>query len=597
MNNMNRISLLPYDILEEIISVLDVKDFLALSSTSRQFRTIVDDPVYWKNATIDNFRVRNRPSTDNDGILWRKLYKRLRTQTRIFMWGQASLSGNPEQIDLGVNGGVEPGIISDLQCGGWCTVFLNNRGELFLQGKINGESFNARGVNHTFGKLKFPDSATDASQISIRQFSAGRKHILGLADDGTVWLWYAAALPAKKIEFHEKIEGDNAHKLNVSHVMAGWSTSAMYIRGKGIIFWEYVDPLTIDASLNPDFGNEELKWVPRSGFVTRKSQKFKTAYGKKIIDSSNEFSLETEQEKSEGDFENSGEVVSFALLEHHLIFCTDKGQLLVHKHGTEVSLRAPELNNVADVQGTFRSFAVFQKDGTVSIVEDSFLDRAFENSNAQIPEDLRPATIPALQNSGVIQVAFGDYHFHALHSNGRITSYGKDPKSSGALGLGRLTIEQPFSARGFYNSDQAGPWISDAVLFKQALLREGRAVWFHPQQKAWADSITAALNASSPQTIALGQLEVSEWVEQQGTGWDEGEDDEDGLGAYFALSVAAGGWRGGALVLVNQALVDKQYSCFAPRQTLPNIMLAGDNGLLLGEGVPEDQWKTMPTWS
>jgi len=54
------------------------------------------------------------------------------------------------------------------------------------------------------------------------------------------------------------------------------------------------------------------------------------------------------------------------------------------------------------------------------------------------------------------------------------------------------------------------------------------------------------------------QGEVSEWVEQWGRDWDRRtgveEADEDGLGAHFALSVAAAGWHSGALVLVNEGL-------------------------------------------
>ena len=58
-----------------------------------------------------------------------------------------------------------------------------------------------------------------------------------------------------------------------------------------------------------------------------------------------------------------------------------------------------------------------------------------------------------------------------------------------------------------------------------------------------------------------GQGEVSEWVEQQGRDWEQKfglqADDEDGLGAYFALSVTAAGWHSGALVLVNEDLAQK----------------------------------------
>lgn len=55
--------------------------------------------------------------------------------------------------------------------------------------------------------------------------------------------------------------------------------------------------------------------------------------------------------------------------------------------------------------------------------------------------------------------------------------------------------------------------------------------------------------------------ELSEWFEQEGRGWDDFQDlkdaDDTGLGAYFALSVAAAGWHSGALVLVDEERAEK----------------------------------------
>ena len=57
------------------------------------------------------------------------------------------------------------------------------------------------------------------------------------------------------------------------------------------------------------------------------------------------------------------------------------------------------------------------------------------------------------------------------------------------------------------------------------------------------------------------QGEVSEWIEQQGRDWESKfgvkDEDDDGLGAYFALSVTAAGWHSGALVLENDRLAEK----------------------------------------
>lgn len=95
----------------------------------------------------------------------------------------------------------------------------------------------------------------------------------------------------------------------------------------------------------------------------------------------------------------------------------------------------------------------------------------------------------------------------------------------------------------------------------------GREVWFQKEKQRWIEHLA---NGGSNFEEAKQRFEavahepevrgeVSEWIEQVGRSWDQKPSvtskDEDGLGAYFALSVAAGGWHSGALVLVNDELV------------------------------------------
>jgi SCF-associated factor 1 len=100
---------------------------------------------------------------------------------------------------------------------------------------------------------------------------------------------------------------------------------------------------------------------------------------------------------------------------------------------------------------------------------------------------------------------------------------------------------------------------------------EGRRIWFEEEKRQWIKFLTSG--GADPEEAAervrmaigspdlAGQGEVSEWVEQQGRAWEEKyglqDQDEDGLGAYFALSVTAAGWHSGALVLVNEELAQK----------------------------------------
>lgn len=551
---------LPVEILDKVLPYLDAKDFLAVTATCKQFRhEFLNDLLYWRALTINTFRVRNRPSGEGDGVRWRKIYQRMRTQTRVYLWGQATRGGDTAEAEFGTNGAMDPGIIADLQCGGWCTVLLNERGQLFLQGKLDGEAFNPRGVYHTFAPLKLPDGVS-GDKASVRQFSAGRKHVLGLADDGTVWLWYGAAVPAREVTLPNGVDASD-----IILVIAGWSNSAILIRGGGIEYWNYVCPVLPNGQENPEFENNQAMFVPESNHVSSVPKTMRSQYSGKAI---------TMDSRMTKDVDSPGEVISFILLEHYILFCTDKGHLLAHKPNTQSSELLPGFDHVSDVQGTFQSFAVFNKAGDVITADQTFLDQLFARPNPESHDISRLTRVPALQNSGVIQITFGDYHFHALHANGRITSHGKEPAMCGALGLGRWPGTSFMSARGMLFV----PHSIDAQLATQARLsKRGRAVWLYPPQNQFVAALSqayhthAALDLQDGDGLDRDTGVISEWLEDMGTRW-EGDLDQNGLDAYFALSVAAGGWRGGALMLVDEAsLQQRSYSEAELLEKVPDL--------------------------
>jgi hypothetical protein len=100
---------------------------------------------------------------------------------------------------------------------------------------------------------------------------------------------------------------------------------------------------------------------------------------------------------------------------------------------------------------------------------------------------------------------------------------------------------------------------NDCILTPHGYFR-GRRIWMHPEQYRWYNSLQKEfLNAEVDEHIALWG-EFSEWIEQQAEDWEQRSaidtSLDDGLGPHFALSVAAGGWRSAALVLVNDQLVE-----------------------------------------
>jgi len=272
-----------------------------------------------------------------------------------------------------------------------------------------------------------------------------------------------------------------------------------------------------------------------------------------------------------------GMVTNYIILEHFVVFVTDIGKVFAAKIGAESTtadiMELRRLRNDTgtplDVQGSFHQFAIFQNDEVFTSNEE-YLDRCwevrFENLDHAGIQGLQ--LIPALQHNDVISVAFGDYHYHALHSNGRITSYGKDPQGCGALGLGSQNKTEAM-IRGIEVAGLRG----EGQLLPQTYTT-GRQVWFEKEKRDWM--LFMATGGKDPEEARERMLissrdhemmgEVSEWFEQESRDWDKRPElkdaDEDGLGAYFALSVSAAGWHSGALVLVNETLAQKLYeSC------------------------------------
>jgi SCF-associated factor 1 len=340
----------------------------------------------------------------------------------------------------------------------------------------------------------------------------------------------------------------------VRQVIAGWNKSSAYIYGTGIILW---------APVKRNDGEEEVDTMLVMGSVVPK-----TAYQRQR----NSFRSPKEDEALG---EEVGSVVNYIVLENFVVFVTDIGKVFTAKmiwdddDGSipeilELRVLRNDAGTASDVQGSFRSFAIF-KGGEVITAHQDYLEVCWERRYNDLDQNEITGLkwIPALQHNDVISVAFGDYHFHALHSTGRITSYGTEPQGCGALGLGG-----DGDPEGRIRGIRYVGFSRDGKLLPHTYTH-GRQVWFEPEKKQWIRFMTSG--GKDPEeakerlrmtvTDVNVQGEISEWFEQEGKDWDKYPDlkdaDEDGLGAYFALSVSAAGWHSGALVLVNESLAAK----------------------------------------
>ena len=535
---------LPEDVLSLIILNLEPHDFLSLCLASKQLNAQYrKDSVYWRIAASNTFRLPISPLLAADGLRWYSLYKKLKTQTRLFTWGQG-LKGNlghgralpqppprgtlrgrpgralprgphrpiPRQIfqrtssswptETHVHDDV--GVIADLQCGGWSTTILSSDGRLYSTGSL--DSMNGITIGETadgFQRLEYLTQSTSA----IKSFSAGRRHVLALTDDGDIVTW--DRVNAKGLKVFPRDSGRFTSK--PTRVAAGWGESSVYIPEIGIIYWQ---------PLKNDQRDDML-----DGMHVREITIPDTA-------------------RSEGPRSHI-EVTKHIVLESFIVWITSNSKIYACTIGhesedqltpTTTPFEVPGYSNegreLKDIQGQYQRFGVFTSTGEVLAGDTDYLRRCAEIpttgddwSNLTDLLASRPQDIPILQHTGIIALAYGDHHYHALNANGQIVSFGTDSQRCGALGLGSIDLGGRFRGmrtRGF-----------DGVLLPVAEQR-GRQVWFEPEKKDWlhwlgdrvsdynwkledGQHVLSAWDESDERKGAF-----SEWIEQEGRHWYEG---------------------------------------------------------------------------
>ena len=606
---------LPQDVIELIFLHLHPRSFLHLCCLTRQFwQDQHRNPTYWRVTTCVTFRVPVSPLLHAEGDRWYWLYKKLRTQTKAFSWGQGSngelglpmvvrrqsdrpLRRFPRPNIHWIRGRHRPaaglaeegsfyergnrswpteadvpdvvGVIADLQCGGWSTTLLNAQGDLYSVGILDQDE--GRPVGQSYDQLTRLDYR---SKVPIRRFSAGRKHVLGLDDEGYVWSWDRINVPAWQIH--------DVAPIQASRVVGGWTVSSAYTK-EGIIYWRVPRGVTGEGTeeARTPLGSESLAASDTDSTSTDDGARISV---KTTIIPGTDFRSSPQQREPTHPI---GQVLAHIVLEAYIVFITSLDKVFAHRIADdensppEPSFEAPAFSSaltrhLKDIQGTFRKFSVFTSTGEVLSGDQQYLEQLHrlraDDANASALTTIlllldpsastlpRPPDIPSLQNTGVTSLAYGDHHFHALHSSGRIISYGTDPQCCGALGLGSPAAGLRF--RGIKVPDHNhNPWHRDATLLPIAY-KHGREVWFQDEMDGWLRWMEGADEREPPHPALkvikeqeARQAGFSEWVEREGRAWEEGVSNEDGLGGFFAMKVAAAGWHSAALVLVDEGVV------------------------------------------
>ncbi|MCJ1478834.1 hypothetical protein MMC13_007518 [Lambiella insularis] len=631
---------LPTDILVLIFPYLSAPDFLAFTSSSKDFFSFRQEPAYWRGLTTRTFRIPPQPLLQADGARWQRLYQSLLTQSCVYTWGnnergnlgheiahmsfhtQLDRRGGRRGPQRGFQRGTQHsppriedryrpnpdrygwptqiwdqnivGVIADVQCGGWSTVLLNSLGQLFIVGALNGETFGQDDALE-LTQLLFPPGypATAAGKYepatAIRQYSVSRSHVLGLSDSGKMWEWSYIRKPGQLVKLIsvDVIEGQVSGRGTVSRVVSGWAGNSAYIVGTGIVLFKSVPGY--DETSETDGFLTESKIVPGTSYQRTQTQR---------------------QPESALDG-RVGEVINHIILDNYIVFVTRSNKVFVYPADVDSSFSEPaELTtfssaspdfNIEDIQGSFRRFGVFSKDGAVLLGNSALLEAFLQASRS--PEPALPSALPqpeiiaALQKSSVISLAFGDYHFLALHTDGTISSHGNEPKGCGALGLGSQdlpTLRGASRPTGGWNRDrtlQIPPWSS-------SLSKGLRTIWFEPEKLHW---LTDMLSDKAETDEGQGRVELmkryllealhvwGEWFEQEGRAWHRGPPSHDpssshddaaeaDKGAYFALKIAAAGWHSAALVLVDKDKAERvrQKWLVKPGAAAPNENAGGE---------------------
>lgn len=585
---------LPDDILSLIGLELKPKDFLSLCCSCKtlysQYRK---DPTYWRTAASNTFRLPISPLLAADGPRWHSLFKKLKTQTRLYTWGQG-LKGNlghgralPAPTRGPLRGRILPraphrpvprmtfqrtssswptethipdevGVIADMQCGGWSTTILSSNGKLYTVGAL--DSMNGITIGETADHFQPLDYLTQ-STTAIKQFSAGRRHVLALTDDGDILSW--DRVNNKGLKIFPRSARDFGGK--PTRVAAGWNESSAYVPDTGIVYWSPIRNAQRDQMLD----GMHIREITIPGTARKDGPK------------------------------GSIEVAKHVVLNDFVIWITSDSQFYACAIGNETPAQTEPSNapfevpgysapgrELKDVQGQFQNFGVFTSDGSVLAGNVDYLRRC-----VQAPRDgdnwsdmtsllaSRPQDVPALQHAGIIGLGYGDYHFHALDSDGRVFSFGTDSLMCGQLGLSG--VESGCRFRGLKRGAPQQP--DDGILLPVAQ-RRGRQVWFEPEKKDWLTWMESCVLGGNfkdaggrPAIESWTSSEqqwgaFSEWVEQEGRNWREGplgkvtnesgaaggsqSEHYDDLEAYFTIGIAAAGWHSGALVLVDEDKAD-----------------------------------------
>ncbi|KAH9847325.1 RCC1/BLIP-II [Lenzites betulinus] len=501
MSERRNLTELPVELfLDGIFPHLPVADLVHLGSTSRYLADLADDEAYWHRRIQEDFNFSGADTARKTG--WKFLYKRL-SHPQVYVWGEKSQSrlGLSDAPKTAVRDGVPypvrldiPGVrIVSLVAGGMSFHAIDSRGDIYVWGVLNGETFALRNDGFAEPGQKADRPMKLILPAKFRSLSCGRLHTTALDAASQIWTFTSWGRPYRlKSSLVDKSSPDSTPV----QVESGWTFSSILTQsGDVLVYWPFSgavkvaadrketelnaieDPAqNIAAKARADPDNPRVvpcHWWDMEGadpvrlprvLVHDLPELSKTGL------SAEQLEEETKLVKIVGidnciiGLTNKGHVLRYGMLGGEESYQQGRWEYLPHfsdveKLQTHEAYRAadnedtprltpPPTMHINHISGSFRNFFAYST-GPSSVV---LKGEAPTGPNPTAAASTQPTIIPELQNSAVISVVPGDYHYGALTSTGALLTWGAFSK--GALGLGDPTQVELGAPGGYVDAEQ-----------------------------------------------------------------------------------------------------------------------------------------------
>ncbi|KAH9884808.1 RCC1/BLIP-II [Cubamyces lactineus] len=482
--------------LDGIFPYLPVSDILHLGQTNRFFNSLSEDEAYWHRRIQEDFNFSGSDTARRSG--WKFLYKRL-SDPHLYVWGEKSHNrlglANPPKTSVrdGVPYPVRldiPGVhLVSLVAGGMSFHAIDSRGDIYVWGVLNGETFALRSDGFAEAGQRADHPMKLQLPTKFRSLSCGRLHTTGFDAESHVWTFTSWGRPFR---LSSSLVDKSSPETMPVQVESGWSFSAILTEsGDVLAYWPFGGRMKSiinqkDEELN-NIENPELKaavraraddnnpnvipchwWVMHGADPVRLPAVpvhslpvlRKTGLSQEQLDEDTKLVKIAALDNCAIGLTNKGHVLRYDGLANEVAYVQGRWEYLpyfsdlekLREHavyrasdeGAPPQVDPPETMHITHVSASFQTFFAYSTGSSSTVL--------MGKVNSDPPESYLPSVIPELQNRAVISVVVGDYHFGALTSTGELLTWGAFSK--GALGLGDPTKVPTGQPGGFADSEQ-----------------------------------------------------------------------------------------------------------------------------------------------